>query len=141
VKLTIGSPTPTVLFALAADQTVAPGDYNVKVAGTSGSLTENLSFTVTVAKYLVIAQGNSFSPSTLTVTTGSTVYWLNLDSPGGQDPEVHNVIITSLNFHSSDISPVPNSGSVKYTFSTAGTYSYFCAYHAGMNGKVTVTAG
>jgi plastocyanin len=130
-----------VLFALAADQNIAPGNYNVKVVGTTGSLTENGSFTVMVAKYLVIAQGNSFSPSTLSVTTGSTVYWLNLDSPNGQDPEVHNVIITTLNFHSSDISPIPSSGSVSYTFSTAGTYSYFCAYHGGMNGKITVTAG
>jgi plastocyanin len=125
---------------LAADQTVAPGDYNVNVVGTSGSLTENLSFKVTVVKYLVIAQGNSFSPSTLTVNTGSMVYWLNLDSPGGQDPEVHNVIITSLNVHSSDLSPIPNSGAFSYTFSAAGTYSYFCSYHAGMKATITVTA-
>jgi len=130
-----------VAVALAADQTVAPGNYNVKIAGSSGSLTENLSFQVLVVKYLVIAQANSFSPSTLTVGAGATVYWLNMDNPGGQDPEIHNVIISSLNVHSSDLPPIPNSGAFSYTFSTAGTYSFFCSYHPGMTGTITVSAG
>jgi len=149
--LTAGQPNPSVPFSLAADQTVSPGDYKVNVTGTSGSITQKLSFTVKVVQYLVVAQANLFNPSSLTVKlpTGIpgmnevnqvTVYWLNLDSITRFDPEVHNVIISSLNVHSPDIPPGPTFGIYSYSFTTAGTYHYICVYHGSMDATITVTA-
>ena len=39
--------------------------------------------------------------------------------------------------HSADLAQYD---SYSYTFTSAGAYAYFCAYHPGMKGTVTVTA-
>jgi len=138
--ITIGSPSqPFVGFSLVADKSLAPGKYTVNVVGTSGSVTQNLAFSVNVVQYLVVAQGNHFGPQSLTVPNGATVYWLNLDSPS-QDPEVHNIVFATPNVHSPDIGPAPTYGTFSYTFTSAGSFSYQCVYHPGMTGTVTVTA-
>lgn len=75
----------------------------------------------------------SFSPSSLTVTAGTTVTWVNNDSV------THTVTET-------DNQTGPKSGnlapgqSYTFTFSSAGTYQYHCSIHTSMTGSVTVTA-
>jgi len=50
------------------------------------------------------------------------------------------VVIPSLNVHSPDMLASPNPpGMFSYTFASAGTYTYFCSYHPGMTGTITVT--
>lgn len=119
-------------------QSVAPGDYKVTITGKSGSFTESTTFTIHVVKYLILEQGNAFSPSSLSVPTGSTVYWLNTDAPSGGDAEIHNVIFTS---GASSTGPdMHQYDSYSYTFASAGTYNYFCSYHpASMHATITVT--
>jgi plastocyanin len=72
----------------------------------------------------------SFSPSTVTITKGGTVTWTN--NAGA----AHNVTFTSPG------SPTNignfSSGSNSRTFDTAGTYSYHCTNHSGMDGTVKV---
>ena len=73
----------------------------------------------------------AFSPSTLTVAAGTTVTWVN------RDGDAHSVESRDKGFTSS---PLLNTGDkYSYTFTTPGTYAYYCAVHAAMTGKIVVT--
>src|SRR5579872_3299667 len=71
----------------------------------------------------------SFGPATLTVAAGTTVTWTN------RDDIPHNVVSTDGVFKSK---VVDTDEKFSYTFAKAGTYSYFCAIHPKMTGKVVV---
>ena len=74
----------------------------------------------------------SFSPSTLTVAVGTIVTWVN------RDGDAHTVESRGKTFASS---PLLNTGDkYSYTFTTPGTYEYYCGVHASMMGKIVVTA-
>lgn len=77
----------------------------------------------------VFIQGMAFSPSSLTVTAGTTVTWTNKDAIG------HTVTSNTNLFKSGTLS---NGGTFSFTFATAGTYSYFCSIHPSMVGTITV---
>lgn len=72
----------------------------------------------------------AFSPSSLSVSAGTTVKWTN------QDAVVHTV--TSVPAGLFDSGSIPKGGTFSYTFSTAGTYNYYCAIHPSMLGVVIV---
>jgi plastocyanin len=88
-----------------------------------------------------------FSPATLTVKAGTKVTWKN------DEPITHTV--TSGSVTGVDPSTGLRSGQTpdgmfdgklsskgstfSYTFTKAGTYSYYCSIHDGMNAKVVVT--
>jgi plastocyanin len=76
----------------------------------------------------------SFSPRAVTVVIGTnnTLTFTNKDSV------VHTVTATGKSFNSGDIQP---GQSWTYTFTTAGTYSYYCIYHNWMKGTVIVVSG
>lgn len=73
----------------------------------------------------------NYSPSTIKVVIGvnSTVTWVN------QDTAIHTVTATDKSFDSGDIKP---GASFTFTFTTPGTYTYGCIYHAWMKGTVVV---
>jgi plastocyanin len=124
-------------LVINSSQSITPGDYTVKVGLSYGAVSKFSSITVRVVQYLIYETGNAFSPSALTVTQGSTVYWINLDTPGA-DPEIHQVNFTS---GATAVSPdMMQFDTYHYTFTAPGTYSYFCKYHVGMMGTITVTA-
>ena len=83
------------------------------------------------ATQAVAMRGYAFSPSTLTVHVGDTVTWTNYD----QAP--HDVTTTSapVAIKSQTLS---TGQSFSYTFTTAGTYSYYCSIHPDMRATVTV---
>jgi plastocyanin len=72
---------------------------------------------------------SKFDPGELTITVGESVKWENKDS------YAHTVTADNGNFDSGD---VPAGGEYSHTFSTVGTYSYYCIYHSGMTGKIIV---
>lgn len=80
----------------------------------------------------------SFSPSTITVSVGTTVSWTN----GGGT--THTVTSNTGVFDSGMLAP-PNAqtgtpgATFSYTFSSAGTFAYHCSIHPQMTGTVTVT--
>lgn len=82
----------------------------------------------------VNVRDNSFNPSSLTVTTGTTVTW----SWTGSAP--HDV--TWVDPGSPADSPTQTSGSYQRGFTTPGTFAYYCTVHgtptSGMRGTVTV---
>ncbi len=80
----------------------------------------------------VVTEGNLFLPGTITVAAGTAVVWVN------QEPDPansHNVFSYQRLFESPDFYP---GESWSMLFDTPGTYTYYCAYHEGMEGTVIV---
>ncbi len=92
--------------------------------------------TPTAAAYKVLMKGYAFEPAALTVPIGATVTWTNTDSAehdvvSGADGKADGVFA----------SPAMKKGATfSFKFENAGTYAYYCAYHASMKGTITVTA-
>lgn len=85
------------------------------------------------ATYRVAMKGYAFSPTALTVPVGSTVTWTN------QDTAPHDVKTTSgpVSIHS----PMLQKGqSWSFTFTTAGSYGYYCTVHPDMTARIVVQA-
>jgi plastocyanin len=68
-----------------------------------------------------------FSPSTLTVTAGTTVVWKN------QTQVSHTVI--GNKFGGGFISP---GGTLSFKFTSAGTFAYHCSIYPVMTGTIIV---
>jgi plastocyanin len=71
----------------------------------------------------------SFAPDTLTVPVNSTVTWVNKD-------DVPHVIASNDGLFKSK--GLDTDDKYSYTFSKAGTYSYYCSVHHKMVGKIVV---
>jgi amicyanin len=83
------------------------------------------------AGYHVLMSGFAFSPQALTVPDGATVTWTN------EDTAPHDVTTSS--------GPVAVHGSMltkgqswTYTFTTPGTYVYYCSFHPYMRAELIV---
>ncbi|MFY9841477.1 MAG: cupredoxin family copper-binding protein [Terriglobales bacterium] len=70
-----------------------------------------------------------FGPQTITVPAGATVTWTN------KDDIPHTAVSTDGVFKSRVMDTDEN---FSYTFTKAGTYSYYCSIHPKMTGKVVV---
>jgi len=73
----------------------------------------------------------AFSPASVTVPVGGTVTWTN------SDPVGHTV--TSMGRGPLGSATLNAGGTYSYTFTTAGTYMYYCAVHPDMMGTVVVS--
>ena len=71
----------------------------------------------------------SFGPATLTVPTNSTVTWVNKD-------DVPHVIASNDGLFKSKA--LDTDDKYSFTFTKAGTYSYYCSIHPKMVGKIVV---
>lgn len=71
----------------------------------------------------------SFGPQTLTVPVGATVTWTNRD-------DIPHTVVSTDGVFKSKVKDTDEKFS--YTFTKAGTYSYFCSVHPKMTGKVVV---
>lgn len=80
--------------------------------------------------YQVKIDNFAFGPGTLTVPAGATVTWTNLDDAP------HNIVSTDGKGIKSPV--LDTNQKFTYTFSKAGAYSYYCAIHPRMVGKVIV---
>jgi len=77
----------------------------------------------------ISAKDFMFSPTTVTVKTGSTVTWTNLDD------EPHTVFSDAGLFRSSALD---TKDSFSYKFDKPGTYHYLCTIHPRMVGTIVV---
>ena len=75
-------------------------------------------------------RAHGFSTPTVTVKAGTTVTWIN------HDDDAHTVTSTVNAFRSPGLDA---DETFSYTFTTPGTYEYFCTLHPLMTGKVIVT--
>jgi plastocyanin len=71
----------------------------------------------------------AFSPATVTLAPGTTVTWVN------HDEETHTVTSATGAFTSAGLD---HDETFTHTFTTPGTYSYFCALHPHMRATVIV---
>jgi plastocyanin len=71
-----------------------------------------------------------FTPTSLAVTAGSTVKWLN------EDEEPHTVISDTGLFHSA---AMDTHDSFSFKFDKAGTYHFTCSIHPRMTGTIVVS--
>ena len=74
----------------------------------------------------------TFNPATVTVKAGTTVTWTN------KDDIPHGIAATGNAFARSNAMDTDNSYS--FTFTTPGTYQYFCYIHPHMTGTIVVEA-
>jgi plastocyanin len=75
----------------------------------------------------------SFGPQTLTVKAGTTVTWTNRDDIPHGLASSNNAFKRSAALDTDD--------SFSFTFTTPGTYQYFCYLHPHMVGSIVVEAG
>jgi plastocyanin len=71
----------------------------------------------------------SFSPKEITVAAGTTITWVN------HDDVPHTVVSPDKKFRSKALD---TDDQFSFTFTDAGTYSYFCSVHPMMTGKIIV---
>ena len=85
------------------------------------------------AKAMAVSIDNfTFNPPTLTVKAGTTVTWTNKDDiPHG---------IASANNGFAKSRALDTDDSYSFTFTTPGTYQYFCYIHPHMTGTIVVEA-
>jgi amicyanin len=74
----------------------------------------------------------TFSPQKLTVKAGTTVTWTN------KDDIPHGIAATGNAFKRSNAMDTDDTYS--FTFTTPGTYQYFCYIHPHMTGTIVVEA-
>ncbi len=86
--------------------------------------------TTPAANEVLATTGNAFTPSTLTVSKGTTVTFTF-------QATTHNVSFANVAGAPANISNTANSG-VQRLFATAGSFGYDCTLHSGMSGTVIV---
>jgi plastocyanin len=73
----------------------------------------------------------AFVPQRLTVNAGTTVTWIN------EDDVPHTIASSSKRFKSKALD---TNDKFSFTFTTSGTYEYFCSLHPHMTGAIVVEA-
>jgi plastocyanin len=139
----LGSPTfdlvsGTAVSVSTSGRVVAEqqGEAQIRASLTSGGTTHRATTTATVgtlsptASVTASGSGATFNPDSVRIAVSGTVTW---SFPG---PETHNVTFATA--PPGGNIPNRNSGSEDRTFPTAGTFTYQCTLHSGMNGKVVV---
>ena len=71
----------------------------------------------------------TFAPDTLNVSTNGTVTWINKD-------DIPHVIASNDGLFKSKA--LDTDDKFSYTFTKAGTYTYYCSIHPKMVGKIVV---
>jgi plastocyanin len=69
-----------------------------------------------------------FGPEALTVSVGTTVTWINQD-------DIPHTVVSTGHFRSKALD---TEDKYAFTFTTAGTFEYFCGLHPHMQGSIVV---
>jgi plastocyanin len=72
----------------------------------------------------------TFEPQQLTVKAGTTVTWIN------EDDIPHNIVSSNRTFRSKALD---TDDKFSFTFTTPGSYEYFCGLHSYMKATITVS--
>ena len=95
--------------------------YNTSTA--KPSIEEGSTTNVTIA-------GMQFQPATIRVKSGEQVTWINAESmPHTVTSQTSNVLASER---------LGRGGAFTHTFDQPGTYTYYCALHPSMTGRVIV---
>jgi amicyanin len=80
-------------------------------------------------EYQVEIKDFAFKPATLAVKVGEKVTWSNRDDEPHQIGSVDKKLVSPV---------LDTDGQFSQTFTSAGTYEYYCTLHPKMTGKVVV---
>jgi thiosulfate dehydrogenase [quinone] large subunit len=121
------APRAVTVFSVAAVVLLALASFESAGAPTAATFIEGPTATVPTG-------GNDFRPAAIAVRAGTTVTWTNSSKiahtvTSGKQPAADGRF---------DSGPIRAGEGFSYTFEAPGVYSYFCAYHPGMAGTVTV---
>jgi plastocyanin len=72
----------------------------------------------------------TFAPQKLTVKAGTTVTWINQD-------DIPHTVVSTGHFRSK---PLDTGDKFTFTFTTPGSFAYFCSLHPHMQASITVEA-
>ena len=72
----------------------------------------------------------TFAPQKLTVKAGTTVTWINED-------DIPHTVVSTGHFRSK---PLDTGDKFTFTFTTPGSFVYFCSLHPHMQASITVEA-
>jgi len=131
----------SVTMTLSAASGATVGNATVNVLATAGSSVFTQPFNLMSVQALVLIQGNAFVPNSVTVKTGTTVYWINLDAGGGEAGGAgggHDVTASDGSF-SSGTGNLSQYSMYSHTFTTVGTVKYASAAQS-FTGQVVVTS-
>jgi plastocyanin len=139
---TTSDATKATVSAAGVVSGVAAGTATVTARISQAGVTREAAATVTVggtttpptapATATVTTPGTTFSPANVTIAMGGSVTWQFTGSTR------HNVTFSGTAPTGGNIPDTDAGGSASRTFGAAGTYSYTCTRHAGMNGTVVV---
>ncbi len=73
----------------------------------------------------------AFAPQRVTVKAGTTVTWIN-------DDDIPHTVASSTKLFKSK--PLDTEDKFSFTFTTPGSYEYFCSIHPHMTGAIVVEA-
>ena len=120
----------------AASPTAAPPSPAASVAAPSPAASVAASMAASpaasqapAASDAITIQNFAFAPASLTVKSGATVTWTNMDSPK------HSV---KWDDGTTGCDPLATGATYTRTFATAGTFTYVCGIHASMKGTIVV---
>jgi plastocyanin len=130
----------SVTMTLSAASGAAVVNSSVNVQATAGSSVFSQPFSLMSVQALVFIQGNAFVPNSLTVASGTKVYWLNLDPSSSPDlgPDMHDVTALDHSF-SSGTASLGQYDIYGHTFATSGTVQYESAAQPSMTAEIIVT--
>lgn len=119
------------LFLVLGAAGCGGGGYSTSPGGGGGGTCPAATFCTT---------SRTFTPTTRTVTVGSTVTWQN---NSGVDHTVFwddatGRAAAAAGDGTGDMATLNNGASHTRVFNTAGTYGFHCTIHAGMTGTLTV---
>jgi plastocyanin len=96
-----------------------------------------------------VIENFAYNPADITVPVGTTVTWVNQDAVGHtvtegdpNSPKTANLRVfdSSGEALTGKVSLIGPGQSWSYTFTTPGTYEYYCIVHPYMIGQITVTS-
>ena len=138
------SMTTSIPINVSAGPGINPGNYSATVTAQFGSTIVEGNISIQVVQALVVMNHESYYPRTITVNSGTTVVWMNIDTPiGCCDPGFHTATFQMPNgsLVVGMASPILRRFDTwGFEFTQAGIYHYYCTIHPSMLGIVNVTA-
>jgi plastocyanin len=140
IRLALSAGLLTVLVAglsaCASPASGAPPAQTTETAPPTEATAPAASPTEATGQVQIVMRNVAFMPKEITVPVGTTVVWTNQDS-------FEHTVTSGTRGNPSGLfdTRVAAGGSFSFTFDKAGTYSYYCSIHSGMNGTVVVKEG
>lgn len=97
----------------------------------AGLLAAHLTGAAAAADVAVKIDNFTYTPQQITVAAGTTVTWINGD-------DIPHTVTSKANAFRSNA--LDTGDKFSFTFTTPGTFAYFCALHPHMTGSIVVEA-